>query len=173
MENAYLYDTRLGKVLLTEGEAGITGLSLLGECKDTSLDEVLQQDYQIKETDLIKEAAKQLREYLDGVRKQFDIKLSANGTLFQKKVWDALRAIPYGETRSYKEIARAVGNEKAARAVGMANHNNPILCIIPCHRVIGANGDLVGFGAGLNVKEKLLNLEQTVIKSEENYKNEI
>jgi O-6-methylguanine DNA methyltransferase len=160
MENAYLYDTQLGKILIREDEAGITGLSLLGGIDDKTFFEQLKLNYQIVETELIKEAAKQLQEYLEGKRTRFEIPLNPKGTIFQKKVWEALRAIPYGETRSYKEIAAAVGNDKASRAVGMANHNNPIMCIIPCHRVIGANGALVGFGAGLDIKEKLLDLEK-------------
>ena len=85
------------------------------------------------------------------------------GTTFQRKVWKALTTIPYGETRSYQEIAKQVGNQKAARAVGMANHNNPIIIVVPCHRVIGKNKKLVGFGAGLEVKEMLLNIEKIKI----------
>lgn len=118
-------------------------------------------NYDIKETELISKAAAQLREYFDGKRKEFNIKLNPQGTEFQRKVWQALLQIPYGETRSYKDIAIAIGNKNACRAVGMANNKNPIMCIIPCHRVIGADGSLVGYGAGINIKEKLLNLEKT------------
>ncbi len=85
--------------------------------------------------------------------------LNPNGTVFQKKVWNALCNIPYGETRSYKQVAEAVGNNKASRAVGMANNKNPIMIVIPCHRVIGSNGSLVGYAGGLDIKEKLLFLE--------------
>jgi methylated-DNA-[protein]-cysteine S-methyltransferase len=114
----------------------------------------------MQETELIQETAKQLLEYLEGKRTEFSIPLNPKGTEFQKKVWEALQAIPYGQTRSYKQIACNIGNEKACRAIGMANHNNPIMCIIPCHRVIGADGRLVGYAGGLHVKEQLLNLEK-------------
>ncbi|MFB0921402.1 MAG: methylated-DNA--[protein]-cysteine S-methyltransferase [Oscillospiraceae bacterium] len=104
-------------------------------------------------------AAKQLREYFAGKRRDFDLPLDAQGTAFQKKVWTALMEIPYGETRSYKDIAEAVGSPKGFRAVGGANHNNPISIIIPCHRVITADGGLGGYGGGLDIKTLLLELE--------------
>ena len=107
----------------------------------------------------MKEAA-QLEQYFAGRRKTFELPLAPEGTAFQLKVWQALQEIPYGETRSYGQIARAVGNEKAARAVGMANNQNPISIIIPCHRVIGADGKLVGYGGGLERKACLLELER-------------
>ena len=102
---------------------------------------------------------KQLKEYFDGRRKEFDIPLVAPGTPFQKKVWDALMKIPYGETRSYSEQAKAIGNPKAVRAVAKANGDNRIGIIIPCHRVIGSDGELTGYGGGLWRKRYLLNLE--------------
>ena len=108
---------------------------------------------------LHRDAAKELREYLQGRRKHFDCPLDLRGTPFQLKVWEQLRAIPYGETASYGEIAKAVGAPRGARAVGMANHANPVLLMVPCHRVIGSNGALVGFGCGLDLKQKLLELE--------------
>jgi len=101
----------------------------------------------------------QLIEYFSGQRKVFDIPLDFEGTDFQKKVWSALLTIPYGETRSYKQIAQQLGHEKAVRAVGAANGKNPISIIAPCHRVIGAGGALVGFAGGLDKKEILLRLE--------------
>jgi len=101
----------------------------------------------------------QLSEYFSGQRKVFDIPLDFEGTDFQKQVWSALLTIPYGETRSYKQIAQQLGNEKAVRAVGAANGKNPISIIAPCHRVIGAGGALVGFAGGLDKKEILLSLE--------------
>lgn len=107
-----------------------------------------------------KEAVHQLQEYFAGERTVFDLPLAPSGTDFQRSVWDALCEIPYGETRSYKEIAEAIGNPKACRAVGMANNRNPISIVIPCHRVIGANGDLVGYGGGLDKKVWLLQLEK-------------
>ena len=105
------------------------------------------------------EAERQLREYFDGARKSFDLPLSQHGTPFQLAVWDALRQIPYGKTRSYGDIARQIGKPGAARAVGMANNRNPICIVVPCHRVIGANGSLTGYGGGLDKKEALLKLE--------------
>ena len=101
----------------------------------------------------------QLNEYFAGVRRDFDLRLDLEGTPFQQSVWQALLAIPYGETRSYGEIARAIGKPGAARAVGMANHNNPVSIVVPCHRVIGHDGSLVGYGGGLDVKTALLKLE--------------
>jgi len=101
----------------------------------------------------------QLIEYFSGQRKVFDIPLDFEGTDFQKQVWSALLTIPYGETRSYKQIAQQLGNEKAVRAVGAANGKNPISIVAPCHRVIGAGGALVGFAGGLDKKEILLRLE--------------
>ena len=112
------------------------------------------------ETPLIKKTSQQLTEYFDGKRKTFNLPLALRGTDFQIKVWKALQNIPYGETRSYGEIAAITGNPKASRAVGMANNRNPIVIIIPCHRVIGHNGSLTGFGGGLELKRQLLELEQ-------------
>ncbi|OYD08504.1 methylated-DNA--[protein]-cysteine S-methyltransferase [Paludifilum halophilum] len=101
----------------------------------------------------------QLKEYFDGVRTQFDLPVDLYGTAFQKLVWRQLQGIPYGEVRSYKDIAQAMGAPKAVRAVGGANNKNPVSIVVPCHRVIGSNGSLVGYGAGLKVKEFLLGLE--------------
>ena len=109
---------------------------------------------------LLGQAKQQLAEYFAGQRQAFDLPLRMQGTPFQQKVWAALREIPYGETRSYGQIAAQVGNPKASRAVGMANNRNPIAIIVPCHRVIGANGSLTGYAGGLSVKEELLALER-------------
>ena len=108
---------------------------------------------------LIKKAHLQLQKYLMGERKIFDLPFKMKGTDFQVRVWKELLNIPYGETRSYKQIAEAIGNPKAMRAVGMANNKNKLLIVIPCHRVIGADGKLVGYGEGLEMKEFLLRLE--------------
>lgn len=102
----------------------------------------------------------QLREYFDGTRTRFQVKLDLQGTPFQRQVWQALQCIPYGRTMSYGEIAKQVGRPKASRAVGAANGHNPVSIIVPCHRVIGANGELVGYGGGLPIKTALLELEQ-------------
>jgi methylated-DNA-[protein]-cysteine S-methyltransferase len=108
----------------------------------------------------IEEASRQLREYFEGRRQGFELPLEPEGTAFQKQVWRRLQEIPYGHTISYGELARRAGNAKASRAVGAANGANPIPIVIPCHRVIGVNGKLTGFGGGLPIKEALLALER-------------
>lgn len=105
-------------------------------------------------------AFKEISEYLNGKRKAFDFPIAPKGTDFQRKVWSALREIPYGETKTYGEIAAQIGNPQAARAVGNACNKNPLLLVVPCHRVLGANGSLTGFAAGIKVKERLLLLEK-------------
>ena len=105
-------------------------------------------------------AAQQIREYCAGERTEFDIPLSITGTRFQQQVWDIIRSIPYAGTMSYGEIARQLGDTAKARAVGGAAHANPLPLVIPCHRVIGADGSLTGFGGGINLKKRLLNLEK-------------
>lgn len=105
------------------------------------------------------DVVEQLAAYFAGTRKSFDVELNASGTPFQQRVWNALQDIPYGETISYGELARRIGKSKAVRAVGRANGANPIAVIVPCHRVIGANGTLTGYGGGLDRKAKLLALE--------------
>lgn len=113
----------------------------------------------IKNDIFFKDIRLQLNEYFYGTRKTFNITLNLKGTEFQKKVWNELCKIPYGKAVSYKYIATKIGNDKASRAIGMANNKNPIPIIIPCHRVIGANKKLVGYGGGLDIKIKLLELE--------------
>lgn len=105
------------------------------------------------------DAIAQLREYFAGTRRQFDLRLHPKGTDFQKSVWRALQQIPYGETRSYADLAEAIGRPTAVRAVGLANGANPLPIVIPCHRVIGKDGSLTGYGGGLAIKEALLRLE--------------
>lgn len=119
----------------------------------------LSESFEQNDHPLLAEVEKQLAEYFAGQRTQFNIPLDFQGTAFQKSVWSALLQIPFGETRSYKQIAESIGNVKAVRAVGAANGKNPISIIAPCHRVIGANGKLVGFVGGLKNKDTLLNLE--------------
>ncbi|UIJ76345.1 MULTISPECIES: methylated-DNA--[protein]-cysteine S-methyltransferase [unclassified Acinetobacter] len=109
---------------------------------------------------ILLKTAQQLNEYFAGKRQQFDLPLDFEGTAFQQQVWQALLTIPFGETRSYKQIAEQIGNVKAVRAVGAANGKNPISIIAPCHRVVGANGKLVGFAGGLENKEILLKIEK-------------
>ena len=137
---------------IAEDEAAISNL-FFGKDKPP-------EGFEERETPLIKNAAKQLEEYFRGKLKVFDLPLAFHGTQFKEKVWKALQTIPYGETRSYGEIAAIIKKPKASRAVGMANHNNPISIIIPCHRVIGHDGSLTGYAGGLELKKKLLELEQ-------------
>ncbi len=111
----------------------------------------------------LNKAAKELNEYFCGKRKIFSFPIAFKGTIFQKKVWTALQKIPYGKTVSYQDIAIRVGSPRSARAVGLANNKNPLPLIIPCHRVIGKNGHLLGFGSGLNKKKWLLELERLSI----------
>lgn len=144
----YSYETILGPVTFVEEDGALLAIST-----HRSFEGMVQ------ETGLIKEAHLQFSEYLKGERKEFDIPFRMKGTKFQKQVWTTLCEIPYGETRSYKQIAEAIGNPKAVRAVGMANNRNPLLVVVPCHRVIGANGQLVGYAGGLDKKEFLLRLE--------------
>lgn len=113
-----------------------------------------------KRSKLADMAVLQLEEYFSGKRSSFSLPMAPVGTQFRQDVWQALVTIPYGEVRSYRDIAKAIGNPKACRAVGMANNRNPLPIIIPCHRVIGANGKLVGYAGGLDCKEKLLALEK-------------
>lgn len=155
MEFYNIYKTKIGSILIKEENEKIVQIKIIKEEKETLAKK--------QETALIKEAYLQIQEYLEQKRRKFTLPLLLKGTNFQMKVWQALRTIPYGETRSYEEIAKQIGNSKAARAVGMANHNNPILIVVPCHRVIGKNNKLVGFGAGLEVKQALLEIENMKI----------
>ncbi|MFM1896379.1 MAG: hypothetical protein RLZZ385_1453 [Pseudomonadota bacterium] len=148
-------DTPIGSLLLAgDGKA----LTLLGFPRGSQRKRH-GQDW-VRAPEKFTETARQLRAYFDGELTDFDLPLAPAGTEFQRKVWRALQDIPYGETRSYGEIARRIGKPTASRAVGAANGQNPIPVIIPCHRVIGASGKLVGFGGGLPTKQKLLALEQ-------------
>lgn len=147
------YETPVGIIIIEARGEVITGLEMSQENEVKALGIN-------NENNVLREANKQLQEYFRGERKEFNLPLHLNGTEFQQKVWSALQEIPYGETRSYGEIAKAVGSPKGSRAVGGANNKNPVMIFVPCHRVIGANGALVGFGGGLPVKQYLLELEQ-------------
>ncbi len=114
-------------------------------------------------SELLREVVRQLQQYFSGERRLFDLPLEAQGTPFQQKVWQALQTVPYGTTASYKDIAVAIGNPKAVRAVGLANARNPIPIVVPCHRIIGSNGRLTGYAGGLWRKEYLLKLESKFI----------
>jgi methylated-DNA-[protein]-cysteine S-methyltransferase len=145
----YIRQTRIGRIGLAERDGAITELALRAKAAAE----------RAPEPELIRRAFAQIEEYLAGRRTRFDLPLHAEGTPFMRQVWEALCRIPYGETRSYKDIAAAIGRPGAMRAVGMANSRNPIALIIPCHRVIGADGTLTGFASGVDVKQRLLDLE--------------
>ncbi|EEA84543.1 methylated-DNA--[protein]-cysteine S-methyltransferase [Peptacetobacter hiranonis] len=151
MINYFCYDTEIGRIKISEKDEKIIGLVFSDYKKEDEIE---------KETDAIRKTYLQLKEYLSGKRKNFDIEIEMIGTEFQKKVWKELLNIPYGETRSYKDIAIAIGNGKACRAVGNANNKNPIAIIVPCHRVVGSNGSMTGYAGGLDIKEKLLKIEK-------------
>lgn len=153
MVNIFYYQTDIGRVGIAAKDDQITNLYFTAAA--ISLSQV-----SVEETRLLKEAGKQLQEYLSGKRRVFDLPLAPVGTEFMLRVWQALCTIPYGNTCSYKDIAQRLGRPKAARAVGLANHKNPLPIFIPCHRVVGANGKLVGYLGGLDVKTRLLALEQ-------------
>lgn len=119
----------------------------------------LPEEQYLKDAGSFKDVVEQLSQYFDGRRTDFDLQISLIGTEFQKRVWQELRNIPYGKTASYGEIAERINNPKACRAVGLANNKNPIPIIVPCHRIIGKDGSLTGFGGGLELKQQLLDLE--------------
>lgn len=148
MESKAVYDSEIGKIEITCDEDSVTRIAIVQE---------LSNNYE--KTAMTDEVYEQISEYLNGRRQKFDFKYKLIGTQFQRKVWEELTKIPYGETRSYKEIAEAIESPSAARAVGMANNKNPIMIAVPCHRVIGADGKMVGYAAGLAVKSHLLKLE--------------
>ncbi|MBP2656680.1 MAG: cysteine methyltransferase [Firmicutes bacterium] len=155
MGNVFFYSTMVGEIGIADNGTAITKVYFSRGHRPEA--------QEVGESALIKTAAAQLKEYFGGKRKSFEFPLAPEGTVFQQAVWEALQVIPYGETRSYKDIAVSINQPNAARAVGMANNRNPIAIVIPCHRVIGANGKLVGYGGGLDIKEKLLGLEQAVL----------
>lgn len=153
----YDYETPVGVLRIAEEHGAVISIERMETKTQADGAKGIEQ-----ETTLLQRAAGQLAEYFAGKRTEFDFPIAPKGTQFQKQVWNALCTIPYGETRSYKQIAEQIGNAKACRAVGGANHNNPIMIVVPCHRVIGADRSLVGYGGGLPVKQYLLELEQCV-----------
>lgn len=150
MKYSYSYPAPIGTLYIVQTDDFITGISLRPA-----------QDIRYEETALIRKTAAQLEEYFNGERTVFDLPLRPEGTPFQQKIWNLLQAIPYGETISYKQLAIRAGNPKACRAAGMANHRNPLIIVVPCHRVIGTNGSLTGYAGGLEVKQYLLQLEKS------------
>lgn len=158
-KNLFFYETSIGKIGIADNGTAITNLYFN--------DEAIERNVHIEETTLIKKAATELYEYLRGTRQFFDLLLAPEGTEFQQAVWRSLQEIPYGETRCYQEIAEKINRPKACRAVGLANNKNPIAIIIPCHRVIGKNGQLVGYAGGISMKERLLEIERRRVKNRE------
>lgn len=144
------YSSPIGLIEITGNENGITSLYFVDNKKENST----------KIHPLLKECVFQLDEYFNGIRKEFALKIDLKGTEFQKKVWKQLEKIPFGKTKSYLQISKQIGDSNATRAVGNANGSNPISILIPCHRVIGSNGKLIGYGGGLWRKEWLLNHEK-------------
>lgn len=145
-----VYDTRFGKLLVKYNDQAITYFSVTN-------DFIADYGTRSSVSDL---AYHQFEDYLNGKRFSLDFPIEYHGTAFQEKVWEALKTIPYGEIRSYAQIAQQIGHPKAYRAVGQANHNNPLIIIIPCHRVIGSSGKSVGYACGLEMKNELIALEK-------------
>lgn len=150
-------ETPIGLLMITATDEAIIGVKPTGYEENIVENEV---SYIVAQ-----KCKTELEEYFTGKRKSFDLPLKQEGTEFQKQVWKQLKRIPYGETRTYGEVAKLMGNSKAARAIGMANHNNPILILVPCHRVIGADGSLTGYSAGIEAKKYLLEFEKRINRS--------
>ncbi|MGL5053998.1 MAG: methylated-DNA--[protein]-cysteine S-methyltransferase [Cetobacterium sp.] len=146
----YIFETSIGLLKIEANEEEILKIELNNTTSNRTF----------KLTKILEIAIKEIKEFLNGKRKEFSFKINPHGTEFQKRVWKALLSIPYGEIKSYKNIAHDIGNPNASRAVGMANNKNPIPIVIPCHRVIGSNGKLTGYAYGLSLKEDLLNIEK-------------
>ncbi len=152
-------ESPLGPLTLAADDAGLRRIEFTNGKRPLRPDPPWRED-----TVPLREVIRQLRAYFAGDLQTFDLPLAPQGTSFQLKVWNLLCDIPYGETISYGELARRIGNPKASRAVGLANGSNPIPIVIPCHRVIGSNGKLTGYGGGLPVKEKLLAMERRQLR---------
>lgn len=149
MSDYGFYKVDFGYIKIGYTDEAVTSIKCVSEMDDSNV-----------RSSLSDAAFLQIQEYLDKERRVFDFPYELHGTEFQKKVWKALCEIPYGETRSYKEVASALGNPNASRAVGMANRSNPIWIVVPCHRVVGVNGALTGYAGGIAMKEKLIELER-------------
>lgn len=150
----YYYDSPIGILEIGTTEDELISILYVDEKRENT-----------EQPEILKETIKQIQEYFNGTRKEFDIKFKLKGTEFQEKVWNALTDIPYGDTVSYKYIATKIGNEKAVRAVGNTNGRNIINIVVPCHRVIGANKSLTGYGGGLDKKSWLLKHEEKFSKA--------
>jgi methylated-DNA-[protein]-cysteine S-methyltransferase len=150
----HIVESPIGPILLAGDEEGLKYVNFMKSKKKIEVPDSWQEN-----EDFFRAISEQLEAYFSGQLKSFDVKMAPKGTEFQKSVWKALKEIPYGETRTYGEVAKSIGNPKASRAVGLANNRNPIAIIVPCHRVIGADGKLTGYASGLDIKEFLLKLE--------------
>lgn len=148
----------IGQIVMMEEKGVLTDLFILD--RKWTMDRSLKGTVVEEETPVLRRTQKELEEYFSGERTRFTIPLAPKGTSFQQTVWQALLEIPYGETRTYRQIAERIGNPKACRAVGLANSRNPIWILVPCHRVIGKNGSLTGYAGGLDKKHFLLELER-------------
>jgi methylated-DNA-[protein]-cysteine S-methyltransferase len=155
MKNHTVTDSPYGPLTLVAEDGALCGLYM-----EDQRHRPPEETFGDRDDDLFAEAEEQLSAYFAGELKEFTLELRLNGTPFQRSVWEQLRLIPYGETRSYGELAEALGNPQASRAVGLANGKNPVGIIVPCHRVIGANGSLTGYGGGLPRKQRLLDFER-------------
>ena len=158
------YKTKIGELVLGSYDSKLCLLDFryrkMRFAVDNRLKKTLNAKFVVQDNKILKETRKQITEYLRAERKTFDLPILSVGSDFQKQVWEALLKINYGETASYLDIAKYIGNEKAVRAVASANGANAIAVIIPCHRIIGSDGELVGYGGGLPIKKRLLNLEE-------------
>ena len=154
--NVWYINSMLGTLRLEEEDDALCGVQL---CPD-GVPELDPLPRKVCETPLLQETEEQLNEYFAGARREFDLPLAPKGTAFQKAVWAEMTKIPYGEVRTYGQLAAALGKPKASRAVGSACHRNPLCIVVPCHRVIGADGSLTGYAEGLDIKEYLLELER-------------
>lgn len=149
-----IVDSPIGPLTLAGRNGRLSHLRMVDQTYEPSRDDWVADD------SAFPDVVRQLAEYFDGERTEFELELDLHGTAFQRRVWNALTTIPYGETRTYGDIARHIGSPNAFRAVGLANGRNPIAVIVPCHRVIGSNGTLTGYGGGLERKQTLLELEK-------------
>jgi methylated-DNA-[protein]-cysteine S-methyltransferase len=162
MRRHTVIDSPVGPLTLVAQDGAIAGLYMDLQRHRPGQDQLGEPDLRGRQAEPFKTAADQLDAYFAGTRTTFTISLAPQGTAFQRRVWAALQEIPYGETESYGQLAERIGSPRAARAVGLANGKNPIGIVIPCHRVVGSNGDLTGYGGGLDRKKVLLDLELAV-----------
>lgn len=155
MKRALLIDTPLGPMTVTASEEAVIGVRFGSESSPEAV-----RCSEVEAPEVLRRAAGELCDYFTGKLRRFTVPLAPQGSAFQMRVWEALRTIGYGETRTYKEIAVQIGHSRSYRAVGMANNRNPIAILIPCHRVIGSDGSLTGYAGGIGIKEWLLDFER-------------